>query len=64
MDQPSLGMPSREYYLKRDDEQYKSAYLQYMIDLAIVMGASPENATRDMNDVLRFEIELANVKMK
>lgn len=56
-------MPSREYYLKQDDQQYKSAYLQYMIDLAVLLGASPENASRDMKEVLEFEIQLANVSL-
>ncbi len=55
-------MPSREYYLKEHDILYKDAYLRYMINVAKLLGADDETATREMTEVLEFEIQLANVK--
>ena len=54
-------MPSREYYLKDDDTQYKDAYLKYMTNIAILLGADKDRATRDMAEVLEFEVKLAEV---
>lgn len=54
-------MPSREYYLKDSETEYKEAYLKYMIDVAVLMGAEPEFAEKEMNEVLRLEMALANV---
>lgn len=62
LDQPSLGMPSREYYLKESDGEYKDAYLRFMIAMARLLGAEEEQARTEMTKVLEFEEELANVR--
>ncbi|XP_033763909.1 neprilysin-1-like [Pecten maximus] len=61
LDQPVLGMPSREYYLTDQSSGYKAAYLEYMIRFAELLGASPVRAREDMINVLMFETKLANV---
>ena len=61
MDQAMLGMPRREYYLTETDSAYKAAYLQYMINVAKLFDADKDAADRDMEGVLRFEEQLANV---
>ena len=35
-----------------------------MLDVAILLGAEPELAAKDMTDVLNFEIQLANITLK
>ena len=52
-------MPSREYYLGGD--KYKKAYLKYMISIAKLLGANESFARSEMTDVLKFEVQLANV---
>lgn len=67
IDQPSLGMPSRDYYFR--DGNYKrvrEAYLQFMIGVA-KMIREDRNMTKndsfvedEMMKVLELEIEMAN----
>ena len=54
-------MPSREYFLKDRDSDYVQAYLKYMVNVAVLLGATREFATSEMNAVLEFEIQMANV---
>ena len=61
MDQPSLGMPSRDFYLDASGSKFKDAYLRYMVDAAVLMGADPDTALHDMTQVLEFETKVANV---
>ena len=61
MDQPSLGMPSRDFYLDASGSRFKDAYLRYMVDAAVLMGADPDTALHDMTQVLEFETRVANV---
>lgn len=37
------------------------AYFEYIRDVAILLGAPKEQASKDMGDVIDFEIELANI---
>ena len=61
LDQTQLGMPSRDYYLKGRDEKTLVAYEKFAVDVAIMLGAEPERAAREMNEMVDFEINLANV---
>lgn len=60
-DQTSLGLPSREYFLKEDPNKEKDAYLELMVDIAELLGADRQYALEQMIKVLDFETELANV---
>ena len=35
-----------------------------MVDMAVLLGAEPERAKSEMEDALRFEINLANVSSR
>ena len=35
-----------------------------MLDVALLLGADPEMAARDMKEVLNFEMSLANITLK
>ncbi|XP_072047744.1 neprilysin-like [Amphiura filiformis] len=61
IDQPSLGMPSRDYYLEDQYAHYKKAYFDYMVTIATMLGADEGAATIDMTAVLEYETILANI---
>ena len=54
-------MMSREYFLDDSESKYKDAYLKYMISIAQLLGANETHAVKEMNEVLDFEVQLANV---
>ncbi|XP_064135990.1 membrane metallo-endopeptidase-like 1 [Loxodonta africana] len=67
IDQPTLGMPSREYYFNEDSSQkVRDAYLQFMISVATMLRADmnlPKDdflVQKDMTQVLDLETQLAN----
>lgn len=59
----TLGLPSREYYLKPSSKKERDAYLKLMIELAVLLGAKRDYAAKEMRKVLDFEIKLANSSM-
>ncbi|XP_005404217.1 PREDICTED: membrane metallo-endopeptidase-like 1 isoform X5 [Chinchilla lanigera] len=67
VDQPTLGMPSREYYIKKDSNQkVRDAYLQFMMSVATMLRRDsklPRDSRlvqEDMVQVLELETHLAN----
>ncbi|GFS75640.1 neprilysin-1 [Nephila pilipes] len=58
LDQADLGLPSKEYYIQ--GTQQLEAYGRFMVDIAQLLGATPEQAENDMREVLEFETILAN----
>ncbi|XP_013793456.1 membrane metallo-endopeptidase-like 1, partial [Limulus polyphemus] len=60
LDQMPLGLPSREYYLKASSERERKAYHKLMVEIAVLLGAEKKHAETEMEDVLNFEIRLAN----
>ncbi|XP_063001348.1 endothelin-converting enzyme 1 isoform X2 [Elgaria multicarinata webbii] len=63
LDQSGLGLPSRDYYLnKTQNEKVLTAYLDFMVQLAILVGGQDEpEVRRQMQQILDFETALANV---
>lgn len=61
IDQLILALPSREYYLKDSSKTDLLAYHNYMTNIAVILGADPATIHEDMQEVLDFEILLANV---
>ncbi|KAI5709268.1 hypothetical protein M8J76_014310 [Diaphorina citri] len=61
-DQASLGL-SREYLAKGLDEKIVRAYYEYMLDIAVLMGASREAAVEELTESLNFEIALAKISL-
>ncbi|XP_022344014.2 neprilysin-1-like [Crassostrea virginica] len=60
IDQPALGLPDRDYFLRGREDRKLKAYEEYARDMAVIFGADPTAATADMSRVVDFEIELAN----
>uniref|UniRef100_A0A8C4YF69 Membrane metalloendopeptidase like 1 n=1 Tax=Gopherus evgoodei TaxID=1825980 RepID=A0A8C4YF69_9SAUR len=68
IDQPSLGMPSRDYYFNGGNYQrVREAYLQFMITIAKMIREDKNMAKDDtfvqqeMAKVMKLETEIANV---
>ncbi|XP_026684876.1 neprilysin-2-like [Diaphorina citri] len=61
-DQASLGL-SREYLAKGLDEKIVRAYYEYMLDIAVLMGANREAAVEELTESLNFEIALAKISL-
>ncbi|KAM6216880.1 membrane metallo-endopeptidase-like 1 [Rhynchocyon petersi] len=67
IDQPSLGMPSRDYYFnKGNNQKVRDAYLNFMMSVAALLRADmnlPKNnllVKKDMILTLELETQLAN----
>merc|ERR1712080_101519 len=58
IDQPSLGL-SREYLIKGAEDKDVKAYLQYMVDSAVFLGADRKTAEKEMKEALDFELKIA-----
>ncbi|XP_046742992.1 neprilysin-2 isoform X2 [Diprion similis] len=61
-DQASLGL-SREYLSKGPEDKIVKAYFEYMVDIAVILGADEDRARRELSDSLEFEIKLANISL-
>jgi predicted metalloendopeptidase len=59
-----LALPSRDYYLKADSEGDLKAYHRYMTEVAKLLGANPSQAAEELQEVIHFEKELANVSTR
>ncbi|HQU07830.1 MAG: hypothetical protein B7X04_01100 [Parcubacteria group bacterium 21-54-25] len=64
--QDGLGLPDRDYYLKKDAEstRVRSAYEQHVEALFRLMGRSKDEAARDTQTLLSIETKLAKVSMR
>ncbi|GFG41004.1 hypothetical protein Cfor_12600 [Coptotermes formosanus] len=60
-DQTSLGLPSRDYYLQPSYVHYLEAYKNYLIKIAILLGAPLGDATHQAEELINFEIRLARI---
>ncbi|XP_060077927.1 neprilysin-1-like [Ylistrum balloti] len=63
IDQPSLGMPDRKYFLNGRDDKMLKAYEKYAVELAKAFGADPTVAEQQMKEMVDFEIKIANLTM-
>uniref|UniRef100_A0A674MBR0 Endothelin-converting enzyme 1 n=1 Tax=Takifugu rubripes TaxID=31033 RepID=A0A674MBR0_TAKRU len=64
IDQSSLGLPSRDYYLnKTAHDKYLSAYLNFLVDLGVLLGGSAESSRTMMAAIVDFETALANISV-
>ncbi|KAJ6637130.1 Neprilysin-4 [Pseudolycoriella hygida] len=61
LDQTSLGLPTRDYFLQQTNSQYLEAYKQFMTTIMHLLGAPLENAKRTANEIIEFETELARI---
>ncbi|XP_039448992.1 neprilysin-1 isoform X2 [Culex pipiens pallens] len=63
IDQLVLALPSRDYYLKQSSEGDLKAYHHYMTQIAILLGGDPKKASKDLTEVVDFEVRLANASL-
>eukprot|EP00066_Takifugu_rubripes_P007466 XP_003973047.1 PREDICTED: endothelin-converting enzyme 1 isoform X1 [Takifugu rubripes] len=64
IDQSSLGLPSRDYYLnKTAHDKYLSAYLNFLVDLGVLLGGSAQSSRTMMAAIVDFETALANISV-
>uniref|UniRef100_A0A673CIB2 Endothelin-converting enzyme 1 n=1 Tax=Sphaeramia orbicularis TaxID=375764 RepID=A0A673CIB2_9TELE len=62
VDQSSLGLPSRDYYLnKTANAKYLNAYLDFLVELGVLLGGSKETSQTLMEEIVDFETTLANI---
>lgn len=62
IDQGGLTLPTKENYLnKTAHAKILSAYLDYMVKVAVLLGANETEATRQMQAVIDFETKLAEI---
>uniref|UniRef100_A0A8C5EV59 Endothelin-converting enzyme 1 n=1 Tax=Gouania willdenowi TaxID=441366 RepID=A0A8C5EV59_GOUWI len=62
VDQTSLGLPSRDYYLnKTANEKYLNAYLNFLVELGVLLGGSETTSRAMMEEIVDFETTLANI---
>lgn len=54
---------SREYLTKGFSEKLVDAYYKYIVDVAVILGANRERATKEIGESIEFEMKLANVSV-
>ncbi|XP_058117957.1 neprilysin-2-like [Anopheles ziemanni] len=62
VDQTSLGL-AREYLVKGLENPIVSAYYDYMVDMAVILGADQARAKQELLESLNFEMALANISL-
>ncbi len=60
--QSGLGLPDRDYYLRQDNDSIKTMkeYLEHVTRMFILLGDTPEVASRNAQTIMRMETQLAN----
>lgn len=61
IDQSSLGLPAREYFLEDSNFKFLRAYKVFILSVAKLMGAEPKQAGEEVEDLVRFEVDLARI---
>ncbi|CAK9298945.1 unnamed protein product [Gordionus sp. m RMFG-2023] len=59
LDQNTLVLPSREYYLNPESNIAIRAYKRLVYTIALLMGASGSNVQQEADDIVNLEIEIA-----
>lgn len=59
MSQSGIGMGNKEYYLNKENEKIKSAYVLYLNKLFTLAGYSAEEAKKIVDDDMEIEMALA-----
>ncbi|CAL4103663.1 unnamed protein product, partial [Meganyctiphanes norvegica] len=61
VDEPYLGMPSREYLLRPFNDSDVQAYYKYQLGMAELLGADRKTAERELKEAIEFEAEIAKI---
>jgi neprilysin len=60
-DQTSLGLPTRDYFLKPVNEKYLNSYRNFMTKIINLMGVDVYEASDYADEIIEFETNLANI---
>lgn len=60
-DQTSLGLPTREYFLKPVNEKYLNSYRNFMMKIINLMGVDELEASDYADEIIEFETSLAKI---
>lgn len=60
-DQTSLGLPTREYFLKPNNEKYLNSYRNFMTKIINLMGVDMFEAADHADEIIEFETSLAKI---
>ncbi|KAF2902015.1 hypothetical protein ILUMI_04166 [Ignelater luminosus] len=60
LEEPVLSL-NRDEYLEGFSNKAVKAYYDYMVDIAVILGADTSFARKEMKEALRFEIELGKL---
>lgn len=63
MDQFGLGMGNRDYFLETQYAERMAAYKTFITDTALYLNGTAATVEQDVNDLIEFEIYLANVSV-
>ncbi|RWS26728.1 Membrane metallo-endopeptidase-like 1 [Leptotrombidium deliense] len=63
IDQPSLALPDRKYYMNKFNDSVYKAYYELMVNSAFILGASQTKAMSEMREVIEFETSLAEISV-
>ncbi|XP_011689066.1 PREDICTED: membrane metallo-endopeptidase-like 1 isoform X4 [Wasmannia auropunctata] len=58
LNSPGFGL-GREYMTK-DNEKIVEAYYEYVVDIAVMLGANPDRARKELEESVQFELNLAS----
>uniref|UniRef100_A0AC35U4W4 Neprilysin n=1 Tax=Rhabditophanes sp. KR3021 TaxID=114890 RepID=A0AC35U4W4_9BILA len=61
IDQPSLNLFARDFYIMEDTKDERLAYTTLITDILLLLEADPEVAETTAKEILSFETQLANV---
>lgn len=60
-DQNTLGLPTRDYFIKSSNDVYLAAYQAFARQVIFLCGASENDSIAVADEIVRFEIELAKI---
>lgn len=61
VDQSGLGLPAREYYMEDSNFKFLRAYKVFMLSVVSLMGADSKQAEDDVEEMVKFEVQLAQI---
>jgi putative endopeptidase len=63
--QGGMGLPDRDYYFRTDarSEKIRQGYLEYISRINVLLGSSPEDASRAAQTIMKIETEMAKAAM-
>lgn len=60
-DQNSLGLPTRDYFIKSANDVYLAAYQDFARQVIFLCGTSENDSISAADEIVKFEIELAKI---